>query len=425
MADTTTYTGLETAILDDGIRSKNFFNGRLLSAEDLRQEQEEERKVHWRLGEAIGYGVLYGFEVSINNNSNKVSPVVDIQAGLAVSRSGKILKATKSQSIALTAQGTSSVDGFASFTPCQPLLGGTYKAGPGLYVLTVTSAFGNTGRAQVSGLGNASLSCNTDNVVEGLQFRMLDLGSRLSAAPGDAKFRNLVAYEFFDTAISSKGTLTNPFDPPLSGSGVLDSLRGQGLSDCDVPLAFIFWSAGKGIEFVDMWAVRRGLTEHSYTTRPSIPFSARRLSESQAMCLQFQDQIEDMRTTETDLASLTVSQRFKFLPPIGLLPVIGPGSPTGFNPATFFGALAGRDVAMTDGELVRSLMNEALHHEPIDLSRPDKIQLYSMWENVKAVEQGQSKQRALVFATHALPYRGVARFGQAHWNLSRFTPAVI
>ena len=31
-------------------------------------------------------------------------------------------------------------------------------------------------------------------------------------------------------------------------------------------------------------------------------------------------------------------------------------------------------------------------------------------------------QLALVFARHALPYRGVARFAHARWSLSRFAP---
>src|SRR5688572_24163763 len=235
MADTTNYIGLETAILEDGIRSKNFFNGRLLSAEDLRQDQEENRKSHWRLGEAIGDGVAYGFEVSIHADSTKDAPVVDIEGGLAVSRSGKVLKATNKQSIGLTAQGTAIVDGFASFTPCQPLLSGTYTARPGLYLLTVTSAFGTAGRAQVSGLGNSSVSCNTDSVIEGLQFRLLEVGSEISAPPGDANFRNRVAYEFFYKIDSSRESITNPFRPPAIGYGVLDALRDKGLSDCDVP----------------------------------------------------------------------------------------------------------------------------------------------------------------------------------------------
>jgi hypothetical protein len=359
MADTTNYIGVETAILEGGIRSKNFFNGRLLSAEDLRQEQEEHRKSHWRLGEATGDGVAYGFEVSINKDSTKEFPVVDVEGGLAVSRSGKILRATDVHRIALTAQGTASVNGFASFTPCEQLLGGTYKAGPGLYVLAVTSAFGSKGRAPVSGLGNTSVSCNVDNVVEGLQFRLLEVSSSISAPPGDATFRNLVAYEFFRGFDSSKESLTNPFAPPLKGYGVLDSLRDKGLSDCDVPLAFIFWSAGKGIEFVDMWSVRRRLVAKAAYKDWELSVGDRRRSDAEAAFLQFQMHLDSIRQEpDIDLPTFTADMRFKFLPPAGYLP-------SAFDWAAFLGPMAPFKSKPIDAGLLSSVLQRSLLMEPV------------------------------------------------------------
>ncbi len=58
-----TRTQLDTPFLDGGIRSTNFFNGRLLSREDLQREQDAERAVHERLGRALGTGIAYGLEV--------------------------------------------------------------------------------------------------------------------------------------------------------------------------------------------------------------------------------------------------------------------------------------------------------------------------------------------------------------------------
>ena len=89
------------------------------------------------------------------------------------------------------------------------------------------------------------------------------------------------------------------------------------------------------------------------------------------MLAQFDDHIQDMRANETNLGAIVASQRFGYLPPVGLLPVVGTASPAGFNPQTFFGALASKDVAMLDGSLLRSLLHEALYHEPIDLSSAD------------------------------------------------------
>ena len=82
---------------------------------------------------------------------------------------------------------------------------------------------------------------------------------------------------------------------------------------------------------------------------------------------------------------------------------------------------------MTDGNLLRSLMHEATYHEPIklaDMSRTNRVQLYTVWENVQAFQAQQTNQLVLVFASHTLPYRGVARFRYARWHLSRFAPLV-
>src|SRR5690242_14750473 len=84
---------IQQAILDDGILSLNFFNGRLLTAEDLSQDQQGNKEEHHRLGIAIGDGVVSGLEVKKTPGSDsKNAPTVTITAGMAVSRSGQVLK---------------------------------------------------------------------------------------------------------------------------------------------------------------------------------------------------------------------------------------------------------------------------------------------------------------------------------------------
>ena len=78
---------LQQPILDGGIRSINFFNGRLLSARDLTREQTANREAERRLAQAIGEGVAYGLEVSKFNASTQESHVVTVEPGLAISRS--------------------------------------------------------------------------------------------------------------------------------------------------------------------------------------------------------------------------------------------------------------------------------------------------------------------------------------------------
>jgi hypothetical protein len=71
------------------------------------------------------------------------------------------------------------------------------------------------------------------------------------------------------------------------------------------------------------------------------------------------------------------------------------------------------------------LLHEATYHEPMAVNATGKIQLYVIWENLQAVKQQQSNQLALVFASPTLHYRGVARYGYALWDVSRFAPSVI
>ena len=73
--------------------------------------------------------------------------------------------------------------------------------------------------------------------------------------------RNLLAYKCFGTT-EIASFLRDPFGPPLKTYGLLDSLRPNQLTDCDVPLGVLYWTLADGIKFVDMWSVRRRITEN-------------------------------------------------------------------------------------------------------------------------------------------------------------------
>jgi hypothetical protein len=119
------------------------------------------------------------------------------------------------------------------------------------------------------------------------------------------------------------------------------------------------------------------------------------------------------------------TDRFQYLPPFGMLP-LQIGTRPGFDPQRFLGAdMMPRDVAYTDGALLRGLLNESFAHDPIDLSVRTRLRLYLVYDNVQAVSAGQAVTPMLVFASRALPYRGVARYGFARWEQSRFAPRVI
>jgi hypothetical protein len=83
-------TELLKPILEGGVRSINFFNGRLLTGEDLTREQAAGREWIGRLGELIGPGVAAGLTVSPTSDLKK--PAVIVDPGLAVNALGQTLR---------------------------------------------------------------------------------------------------------------------------------------------------------------------------------------------------------------------------------------------------------------------------------------------------------------------------------------------
>lgn len=422
---------LTEAIFDRDVRTVNFFNGRLLTAEDLSREQGAGREEHRRLGRAIGSGVAYGLEVVPTPNSDRVrEPALTIAPGLAIDRRGQTLALADPIAISLKAppaDSSTTPAPITAFAICEPSDADAYVAGAGLYLLTIGAVEGKEGRAAVSGLGNIEASCNTKYLVPGVRFRLIQLDLPPSDLNQPDLLRNRVAYRCFQgDAPVYDAFYTNLFGPSVGKYGLIDALRPGRLKDCEVPLAIVYLTATDGLVFVDMWAARRRIIAPAADARFPLLTADRRLAEAEAMFMQFQQQIDDIVLDPgSNLGLIAAISRFLFLPPVGLLPVQGTGSIAGFNVNTFFGSATAKDVAMIDSRLLRGLVRDSLAHEPIDLGAGEKIQLYTIWENVQAIAGGKSRQLVLVFASPALAYHGVARFGHAAYYQSRFAPHVI
>ncbi len=443
---------LSEAILEGGIRSINFFNGRLLSGDDLGREQEANRAARQRLGQAIGAGGARGLEGSTSADSKRAAPMVTIGPGLAISRQGHALALSGTLTLSLVRRPDRVTTTALGFHDCAPPQGGVYVAGQGLYLLAIAPASLGEGRAPVSGLGNTAAACNTRYIVEAVQFRLIavdmanDLGLDSTARGNAARLRNRIAYACFGVA-ARQALLADPFgsaqrtDPFVSRADPLDALRPSRLTDCDVPLALIYVTDADGMVFVDNWSVRRPLepSEGQYST-PALanePLSGRYswgalLGERWSLrvastMLQFDEQVSQIREKEASaMPTIAALDRFGYLPPAGIIPIGRTmGAAGGFDLETFFGNRASRDVALIDAGQLRALLREALDHEPIDVNATGKIQLYRIWENVKTIEAGSGAQPALVFASSMLRYRGVARFGRAKVGRSRAAPSVI
>lgn len=411
-------------VFEGGIRSVNFFNGRVLSGEDLSDEQEAQRRARRLLGRAVGEGVAFGFEVSEADESSTTQfPVITIEPGLAVNRAGQTLRLGERTQVGLVRREDSPTSDQlgVTFRDCSPLQPQLYVAAESVYLLTVAPAEGREGRAPTSGAGNVPAAFNTRYLVEGVQFRLIEAVSTTNL--GDLNtLRNRVAYLCYG-ADATKSVAVNPFGAPLDSYGLLDGLRGDILTDCEVPLALIYWSNVRGIGFIDMWSVRRRLTKTAHSEGWHSLVGDRRTSESEAMVLQFQDHVADMlRNTAQPLSTVAAGQYFHRLPPAGLLPLARRDRTgkdfNGINPTTFFGGHAPREAAFIDGGIVRSLLADAGKYEPVDLTRGEVVWLYQVLQNDQAFSTNTNVTPYIIFTTAQMLYRGTALFDIARMQQS-------
>ena len=244
-------------ISEDALRWINFFNGRLLTGDDLTQEQATNRDARQRLGEALGDGVVWGLQV-------KASPgdtVVQVGEGEAVNRLGQVLFLSQSQTISLLqAPKSESTTRVRWFNACETTPVG-YASDAGLYLLTLCPAEGVADRAPLSGLSSSVTPCNSKYRLEGVQFKLILIAV---SEPHDDKFRNATAYEDFFAFEAVKSSLEVPFSTQDESYGKMDGLRPDSLTDGDVPLALIYRDAN-GIEYADNWPVRRRVRSNAQT----------------------------------------------------------------------------------------------------------------------------------------------------------------
>lgn len=411
---------LQQPILDGGIRSINFFNGRLLSARDLTREQTANREADSRLGQALGDGVAYGLEVSRSPASTQQSPVVTIESGLAINRLGHTLKLTAKTDLALVRRANPSAGATEIFGECAPLQSGTYVAGAGVYLLTLAPAQGTEGRAATHSLDSASVACNTDTTITAVQFRLIQLDQQISATEmlDQNRLRNLIAYKCFGVDNAGKFA-TDPFNAKLDQYGLLDSLRPTRLTECEVPLAILYWTLVDGIKFIDLWSVRRRLSRRLADKNWPFLTSERTAREGEAMYLQFQSQLKDLVNSGVTLSQVKARDHFGHLPAAGLLPIGGTG---GFDYATFFNQITFRQPIFIEGAQLRPLFQEAFEYPPIDTSSELVVWLYVVRENAQAaLASAAPTQSYMVFASGHTPYRGEARYDVHHWNFGNFS----
>lgn len=365
---------LQTPLLDSGIRSVNFFNGRVLSGEDLSNEQSSNREEHRRLGLALGEGIVSGLEVTRSPaDKQSAAPTVTINAGAAINRLGQTLVLSAKTDLLLDdlpASGT--LIGFNAARLFPP--GSPPPVDGGAYLLLLSPVREREGFALGSDVRGSSRAYNASYYVDTVEFRLLPLGLDIDLLNDPDHLRNTIAYQCFGFAEGSTQPFQiNPFGSLIRSYGLLDAYRPKKLTDGDVPLAVVYLTAQGGLQFIDQWTVRRRVAR-----APASPFadpweallSDRRQGE--AMFLQFQHQLMDVyyaasssptsgQNAPSALQKMTAAQFLRYLPPAGYLPV----GANGFDLSTFLGPLAPPSITSVDIGLLRSILQASLFREPI------------------------------------------------------------
>ena len=372
-------------ILDGSVQRNNFFNGRLLSAEDLRAEQGANREQRGQLARAIGDGIASGLEVSV---VNATALTVRVRSGLAINRRRDLLSLADDTDVALVPSALSaSATGAGVFAECEPPRASTAYTGAGVYVLVSAPASGYAGSAMISDANTTSAgrgACGARFSVEGVRFRLVPMRlttlgvdgalighiSSLLPPPNAAareRLRNALAHLCYGTQAIG-GYFTDPLGPTgrettWAGWGAIDAMRDLGdLTDCDVPLALVVLTTA-GLSFVDNWSVRRKLVGAGGVSSWRGVAGPRRMQDAEAAFLQFQSQLEVVRPLEPS-PSIAATNYFEVLPPCGWLPT----GAAGFHWQTFLGAHAPSVVTPIDAALVRGIIERSWLDDPFALA---------------------------------------------------------
>jgi hypothetical protein len=436
-------------IVDDGIRWSNFFNGRVLSGEDLRADQVAVGRARRQLGRAVGSGVVDGLAVEVDASSSQARPVLGVDPGLAIDLDGRAVELRRRVRVGLVRVDIPTDVAGADFARCDVVLPGT--TGQGAYVLTVGASEADSGRAPVAGPGASSAACSTAWSVEGVRFRLfaVDLGGLDIDAP---TLRNLLAARMFGQGDPRDRSIMDPMGARPGATTGLDDLRIGCFGPAEVPIALLTWLPGTGIRFLDPWSVRRRAAAPSGATSVLVPADDAHVAAHEARLLQFQDHVADLVRTESDPAAIVAADRFRYLPPAGVLPLRTAGQ-RGYDPTRFFFGMPTRGPVFLEGAQVVSILRESFGYPAIDLAERTAIWLYLVRENATAtpatlripgtgpadlaVPAGpltlghllvgrlrpttfEANATYLLFSTAHMRYRADARFDLAHQDAASF-----
>lgn len=437
---------LNAPITDGGLEAVQFFNGRVLSAADLQDEQHANRLRRAQVARALGTGVAHGFQVEAIPGAAPQS--LRVRAGLAISPSGDPVELFTDVEVSVVDIATEPQT-TGQFVVCNALPS-VETTGAGAYLLVACPA--KTTREQVPrvnpiGDGGRAGSCGPRYSVEGVRFRVvhLDVGDPnlvpeafrdelddlMSGRPlgvaDRSRQRNLLAHWCLGTSdqrmlpadLYDRLSGNEDFDAEAASYGPINALRvpetpedTPRLSSHDVPLALFVWD-DDSIQIVDMWAARRRI--HRTGGSPEA-ITDRRRAEGEARLRQFQAHINDLLALPGPVrAAVQLWNYVPYLPPVGVIPERVPGI-SGFSPSTLFVGMTTRAPVYLEGGRLPSLVDRASLAPPVASGTRAGWWLYRLREN-RVPESGAGQGRPyLVFSSMLLPFAADAQYNVARWD---------
>jgi hypothetical protein len=443
-------------VIDGGIRNPNWFEGRLLTADALRDKDRAERLRERLLGRAIGAGIFEGLMVTRSAaDSGGVRKTLNITKGAAINGDGDVLMLSQDVTVDVVPPTTPAQPEPKLFGRCEPPPPiASIPSGFGIYVLVMSPASGYRERAPKSGLGSEGIvtGCGDAFAVDGVRFRLeklepanisgIDAAARdelttlIAHSGNDANrslLRNLIAHYCFGTPELARFSV-DPFAISQGVSdwamyGALDDLRDLGrLTSRDIPVAVLLWNE-IGAALVDMWSARLPPTPAATTTDWPLIVERRRTAIARARFLQFQHHAAEIGAV-TALSAGDARNAFRYLPSAGVLPLAASPGAAGFDRTKFFAGCTIRRPAFINGACIFSVLEQSFTYPAMQLSKAweppgsELIWLYLVYENAAALDgllPGPAAQGVMLFANGNMPFAGNAHFDVARWNYANFS----
>jgi hypothetical protein len=291
-----------------------FFNGRLLSAEDLRREQSLRENGQSQLARLLGCGIAGGLSVTQTGNSR-----IDIASGLGVTPSGRIIDLI-GQTIDLAGMAAAVRPG--GFGDCAAAMANRERPAAGIYLLVLTPAWLASGRAATL-LGEVG-ACNRNLEQPAVRARLLAVVA--PAGSTDANARNAIAHALLaDADPASLPTQPDVVNPPSGGQSLIGWWPAQvvpTLAADDLPLAVLRIDPYAKLVWLDAAAAQRRLAPPPGLAGDSFWRESHAI-EMEAFARQFVDQLSDqagdqdaLNGQKVDPPSSSRAARFTFLPPL-------------------------------------------------------------------------------------------------------------